>query len=486
MPKTTKEGNKQMAATTGEEKGDTTAILLQFMQQQAIDRQRWEDDGREERRQADERIAQILQAMQGLNAGNAVAPINAAQATHAAHVQPQILRPPSNVKLLSETLNMAEFTIWKKSWEDYALINRVDRHDRETQLAALRTHMSQEFQAIYDESISIVAATPNQPTVDEALNAIQNFVRGIRNIIVDRHDFFTRRQHTGESFEHFFVALRQLSRQADICDHCVDTQLITLIIVGVRDPELQKKLLEIRPAPNLNQVLTVCRAFESAGADQTTTVSNSRYVGAKSKQARHTAQKPMTEEHDKFGQGQKCIWCAGKPHQNKNDCPARDKTCGYCSKKGHFEKACIKQQRDQKKQQHDSMAKKVGTARISRAAANSWDRSIPVLVHAKKNAKLTAFPDTGADINILPVRFLPKLGINKNYLKPPDVTITAYNGERDSPIGFFEAKLTVEESSTLAKIDICAAKNTAIPTRRQDERTIGNCHVPTTHGTSRH
>lgn len=111
---------------------------------------------------------------------------------------------------------------------------------------------------------------------------------------------------------------------------------------------------------------------------------------------------------------------------------------------------------------------------------------LPVLVHAKKNAKLTAFPDTGADINILPVRFLPKLGINKNYLKPPDVTITAYNGERDSPIGFFEAKLTVEESSTLAKIDICAAKNTAIPTRRQDERTIGNCHVPTTHGTSRH
>lgn len=56
-------------------------------------------------------------------------------------------------------------------------------------------------------------------------------------------------------------------------------QLITLITVGVQDPELQKKLLGIRPAPSLNDVLAVYCAFESACADQKKTAANARYVG---------------------------------------------------------------------------------------------------------------------------------------------------------------------------------------------------------------
>jgi hypothetical protein len=94
-----------------------TAVLMQFIQLQAEER-------REERRQSEERFAQLLQTMQGLHAGNTVNAGNAAAVTtHAAHaapnVQPQILRPPSNIKLLSETPNMAEFATWRKSWEDY-------------------------------------------------------------------------------------------------------------------------------------------------------------------------------------------------------------------------------------------------------------------------------------------------------------------------------------------------------------------------------
>jgi hypothetical protein len=310
--------------------------------------------------------------------------------------------------------------------------------------------MSPEFQAIFDESIHVVAATPDEPTVIEALTAIQNFIRGMRNIIVDRHDFFTRRQQPGESFEHFFVALRQLGRQAAICDQCLDTQLITLITVGVQDNELQKKLLELRPAPDLNQVLTVCRAFESASADQEKTLINSRYAGTNSNRTRQ--QKQPSKPRDKTAYDN-CIWCAEKAHKDRSECPAQGKTCGYCHKKNHFEKACLLRQKDEQRQKSDLPDKKVGTATISRAETGEWNRSIPILLHtSKKNAKLMAFPDTGADINILPMKLLPKIGISKHDLKPADVTITAYNGERDSPVGFFEAKLTVGDSTLTTKI----------------------------------
>src|SRR6218665_1973243 len=93
--------------------------------------------------------------------------------------------------------------------------------------------ISKLWSAVFDKSITIAASVPDQPTVDKALLEIQNFIRGMQNIIVNHfHFFFTRRQQSGESFEHFLVALRQPSHQADVCTHCIDMQLITLTTVG--------------------------------------------------------------------------------------------------------------------------------------------------------------------------------------------------------------------------------------------------------------
>lgn len=67
----------------------------------------------------------------------------------------QTLCPPMNITLLSGTPNTTEITSWRKLWDDYALIDRVEQHDWATQLAAMRTHMSQNFHTIIDESLTI-------------------------------------------------------------------------------------------------------------------------------------------------------------------------------------------------------------------------------------------------------------------------------------------------------------------------------------------
>jgi hypothetical protein len=326
----------------------------------------------------------------------------------------QTLRPPTNVTLLSGTPSMAEFTSWKKSWEDYSLINHVDQHDIATQLAALRTHMSPDFQAVFAESVTVDSTLPNEPTVAEAITAIHKFIRGVQNIVVDRFQFFTRRQQPGESFEHFFVALRQLCRLADVCNHCTDTQLITLIIIGVQDPELQKKLLEIRPAPNLNQILTACRAFESAGTDQALTSSVVAHAGRQEKSLTYnTNSRPLKSQQQNHNarayKNTTCYWCAGEPHPSRSQCPAKDTTCNFCLIKGHYQKACKKRITDRSTEK--SIHKAVNTAKVMEATIRSGIAPIPIHVNASgREVQIMAYPDTGADISILPEKYLHKFG----------------------------------------------------------------------------
>ena len=421
------------------------------MQQQADERIRLHDELRQERKATEERFSLLLQTIQ--QSGQ----------LHSAHetshtVQPPALRIPACTTQLSGTPTMAEFTAWRKSWQDFALINRVNQYDRPVQMAAFRSHLSRDFLNIFDESITIAAGEPDQPTVDEALMAIQTFIREMQNIIVDRFIFFTRRQQPGESFEHFLVALRQLSQQADACTHCIDTQLITLITVGIQDPELQKKLLEIRPSPSLNEVLTVCRAFESACADQTKTTTNARYVGTKIQLKAQDQVPPMDTSKSypallKTHTNRNCHWCGEKPHARRSSCPAKDAICKYCSTKGHYQAVCLKRLRVPQSDQTTTSLKTINTANTFREETENRPKSINIHVSTDTlTAKLLAYPDTGADINIIPEKLLPQLGLDRNDLHPADITITAYNGTCDTPLGYFTATMKLGSSVVTDKI----------------------------------
>lgn len=39
-----------------------------------------------------------------------------------------------------------------------------------------------------------------------------------------------------------------------------------------------------------------------------------------------------------------CACCNGSPH-SRDKCPARNETCNYCRRGGHFERACLKKER---------------------------------------------------------------------------------------------------------------------------------------------
>ena len=85
-----------------------------------------------------------------------------------------------------------------------------------------------------------------------------------RNIALRRVKFEERRQQDGELFDEFFLSLKELADDAELCSACLDDRLVTRITSGVTDQNLRRKLLATDPPPSLSETLRLCRSEESA------------------------------------------------------------------------------------------------------------------------------------------------------------------------------------------------------------------------------
>ena len=92
-------------------------------------------------------------------------------------------------------------------------------------------------------------------------------------------------------------------------------------------------------------------------------------------------------------------------------------------------------------------------AKVYRLSSSSWDRSVEVTIHANKySAKVIGNPDTGAEVNIIPRKMLHLFNMSITDLKNADITLLSFTGMRLKPDGYFHAKITIQGSTTEAKI----------------------------------
>ena len=77
-----------------------------------------------------------------------------------------------------------------------------------------------------------------------------------------------RRQELCETFDEYYIALREIANNADLCKVCIDDRLTTRIMSGIRDPEIRRKLLAHTPPPPLQTTINICRSEESARNDE--------------------------------------------------------------------------------------------------------------------------------------------------------------------------------------------------------------------------
>ena len=141
-----------------------------------------------------------------------------------------------------------------------------------------------------------------------------------------------------ETVAAYTLRLRELAKKCDFTNWCADTMIKALVISNMSDHELRQKLLQ--KDRTLSEVLIKAQKKEDAAArDQV--IDRQRKEGSSSSGGvnRLGGSWPNKKKPDKNENNKKCSYCGYDTHHGAT-CPASNRECGICSKKGHFAKMC--------------------------------------------------------------------------------------------------------------------------------------------------
>ena len=167
-----------------------------------------------------------------------------------------------------------------------------------------------------------------------------------------------------------------------------------------------------------------------------------------------------------------CIWCDGDV-RSRNKCPAKDATCKFCGKQGHFEQACMtkkEQSKDQPSKHQHAVEITSGhdnseyednfdlSAVSIHAVHNSEAREVfaPVIFHLKGDGcsthEITGKVDTGAMVSCMPTSMLPQIGLSKKDLTPSNAIIRGMSGADLQNCGTVNVNVTCNAITAKARI----------------------------------
>ena len=127
--------------------------------------------------------------------------------------------PPKSVAaerpMLLSSASLADFAAWEESWRDYAVCQRLSSLGRDTRVSAVRQAFDEDIRRFLREGIIPIKSTDDSTDI---IAAVKLYIRRQRNPLLDRLDFYNRRQQRGESFDSFFTSLKELFNACDFSD----------------------------------------------------------------------------------------------------------------------------------------------------------------------------------------------------------------------------------------------------------------------------
>lgn len=347
-------------------------------------------------------------------------------------------RPPKELVFNDNLVN--NWKLFKQKFQNYLRASGNDKKDEEVQVAMFLNCIGDEALEVYN-TFKITDEKKLQPI----LEAFDQYCEPQKNVIYNRFKFFSRSQSEGETIDHFVTDLRKLAKLCEFKEE--DTLIRDRIVIGVRDQNLQERLLRLSDL-TLNEAITQGRAAETS-KQQLDQIKGKEVNFIKKKSS--PTQKPSSNVSSKSGfvknsshnvtaksslhrpSSFKCSRCSRE--HGKNQCPAYGKRCVVCKKLNHFAVACQKQKKlhecHTEVQDEDFF---VDTLECSKVKVESlrkndvWMESVFLCNQDFVDFKL----DTGAQCNVLPLKRLKSLNV-KYKLEPANFKVVTYaNKELDT------------------------------------------------------
>ncbi|XP_066953187.1 uncharacterized protein [Macrobrachium rosenbergii] len=379
----------------------------------------------------------------------------------------------TNAAPLKADATFQMFREWRCRWDDYAIMVDLFKLPREKQMIQLRMCLALETQRVLEHTLQISPSTDK--FVDEVLDALQSHIKGLRNEVLRRRELLSCKQMEGESFTDFYVRLRRIAEEVDLCPGnaaaCEETQLKMVILMGIQDAELVQKIISLDTASSLQDVVTTCRSYEAA-KNATSAIrappNQLRAVSAYKKCKKKRASEATLPSKPILTPATLCQSCARQ--HGPSDCPAANSTCkscvclGHwsrtikcratkaqcrlCHRIGHFDKCCREKKKNRQDGSPSNSAARSNSCKTQDVPQNSCRRlgypsstapktpqPICVLLSCGDiNSRLQMLPDTGADVTVIGQRHLESLGIPRSSLQPlPPTTMITADGSKMTP-----------------------------------------------------
>ena len=227
----------------------------------------------------------------------------------------------------------------------------------------------------------------------------------------------------------------------------LDEQIISQTIETSHNPKIGEELLTEGDGLTLEKAMTLARTFEqtqeSAAMMNSSTSSVSKIVHKQSR-------KPSIPQSksEKGNSDQKCFACGKTGHfRGAPECKAKNVTCRFCTKKGHFDSVCRKNLAQKLTVQdpgHALTKHIIADQQLYELIGKSGDlHSDSWLVSTQiDGVDLQMQVDTGSKLCISPLSSLMVIGKSKHQLKPA-MNFKGHGQKPLSCIGLFTAKLSL-------------------------------------------
>ena len=484
--------SRKTVAATPEATSDVIAIVATFSKmflemeekrrkeenerrQAEDDRRRVEDEAR--RAQEEERLMKILEAIRPPAANIPVDPVsNHSSANTIVNSQPfrrndfaRIVgsNPPV---ILPLNTSVGEFRKWRLLWDDYVVLTHLDDFSHTERLAIFRRALDQDVRDVLDQ-LGLEHSDDTDVTIKQYLDALEHYFQEKRDLGREREAFERRIQEAGETFDHFLIALRNLGKDADLCHHCFDQRIADRIRVGLHDDEIRRRLMAIRPYPEIEEVIAFCRREE---VGRKFAVAQSHVMKVNQQRPDHTLpmRRSRSRSQKRNAQGpERCTKCGYHKHRRDQTCPAIGKVCNKCKGKNHFASECCRN-KSPTQQQHTANRNNslepvgfIAGTQVSNIVANSGVEPTPPMHVTVKSMDGTvlkenvlSIPDSGSPTNIMSEAVFKSLAIPMRILKPTKQDLCSCEREQLQLIGEFKAMIQINERETQTLIKV--SKNT--------------------------
>ena len=245
-----------------------------------------------------------------------------------------LAKPPEPLNLEDTTRQGNHWRQFKRNWTYYETASKIDKEDGPVWVAHLLNIIGKDGQEMF-ETFSL--SDTDSGDIAKVLKEFEDRCMPVTQVIYERYIFnkFKRTQEPGESLDRY---LTDIIKQAGRCQYgqLKDELVRDRLVSGIQNDRIREKLLSKKDLTLTKeiQLLKSSEATQLQAQDMATpeikTIQTIAAPQPKSRYEKKTQQVGNLRRPHKL-----CRYCGRKHEFRKEACPAVDKQCYICNKKGH-------------------------------------------------------------------------------------------------------------------------------------------------------